>query len=426
MNDINNVNNKKKILIINTLVLILCVAVVSLFSFIPTNRTEVLEKYMVSFDPKSGGEVHAIEIEEGGAISEPEAPTRDGYVFIGWMLGDELYDFSQKVSGDITLEAAWQELEPDKVYYTVTFFTDGGTTFANQVLESGQLVVKPEDPVKEGFTFNGWQINGVNYDFNQPVTSDITISAVWVENPEEEEPEENPDDNKDKEPEKFTVKFDGNGGTLGGNCGNQTIEEGNKARNVCSASRSGYTLVGFNTSKSATSSNISTKKITSNTTFYAIWKKNIVYYSVKFNLNGGSLGGTCNNLRIESGTSLTSSQLNVCKPTKKYYTLSGWTNSSGGNAVGTRVNGDMTVSAKWTKQSFKVTCSQTGGLAGQECLLSVSGVSNSAISKIEFSYRGQWVPAGTYSGGYKMNNSLFKNVSEFRITIDNETYNGSK
>lgn len=420
-------NKKKKTLIVNTIVLVFCIGIIAAFCMIPANKVETLQTFKVSFDPNDGGSVAAIEIEDGKIVEEPDAPTRDGYVFIGWMLGDELYDFSQSVSGDITLKAAWQELEPDKVYYTVSFATDGGTTYANQVLESGQVVSKPEDPVKDGFIFRGWQVNGVDYDFNQPVNMDLIIVAVWeAEEEEPEEPEEPEDDEKEDDSNKtYTVRFNGNGGTLGRNCGNQSIKNGSLARNTCTATRSGYTLVGFNTNKNASSSNISSTRITKNVTFYAIWREiPKTYYNLSFNLNGGS--GSCSAVRLESGTRITTSILNRCKPTKKYYNLSSWQTSNGSNANGILLTSNATVTASWSKQSFKVTCTLPDAYA-QDCVLTVSGVPNSDIDKIEYSFSGRWINVGTYSGGYRMNNSVFKQrASSFRVTIDGEIFNASK
>ena len=58
-------------------------------------------------------------VKEGEALSEPEAPTRPGYTFAGWFKDEELlegYDFSEPVTEDITLYAAW---ESETVSYQV-------------------------------------------------------------------------------------------------------------------------------------------------------------------------------------------------------------------------------------------------------------------------------------------------------------------
>lgn len=67
--------------------------------------------------------------------------------------------------------------------YIVTFNVNGGNeTIASQTVESGNKVTKPADPTKEGYTFAGWLLNDVEYDFNTVVTENITLTASWTEN----------------------------------------------------------------------------------------------------------------------------------------------------------------------------------------------------------------------------------------------------
>ena len=57
--------------------------------------------------------------------------------------------------------------------YTVTFNTDGGTSVSNQVIEEDSLATEPIT-TKTGYDFVSW-----NYDFNTPITDNITITAEW-------------------------------------------------------------------------------------------------------------------------------------------------------------------------------------------------------------------------------------------------------
>jgi len=63
---------------------------------------------------------------------------------------------------------------------TVTFNTDGGTTLESKTITTGETVTKPTDPEKEGFTFGGWLLNGVEFDFSTPIYGDVTLTAKWV------------------------------------------------------------------------------------------------------------------------------------------------------------------------------------------------------------------------------------------------------
>lgn len=65
-------------------------------------------------------------------------------------------------------------------YYTVTFDSNGGTSVDSQIIVPGGKVVKPENPVKSGVGFVEWQLDGEAYDFDTPVTSDITLVAYYL------------------------------------------------------------------------------------------------------------------------------------------------------------------------------------------------------------------------------------------------------
>ena len=63
--------------------------------------------------------------------------------------------------------------------YRVIFDTDGGSVIAEQTIQKGERVVKPEDPTKEKNDFVEWQLDGSVYDFNSVVEKDITLRAIW-------------------------------------------------------------------------------------------------------------------------------------------------------------------------------------------------------------------------------------------------------
>ena len=73
------------------------------------------------------------------------------------------------------------ELEDTLTYYTITFDTNGGTPIDSIVAEEATTIDKPAEPTKEGYTFLYWQLNGEEYDFKTPITSEITLTAIWKE-----------------------------------------------------------------------------------------------------------------------------------------------------------------------------------------------------------------------------------------------------
>lgn len=78
------------------------------------------------------------------------------------------------------LASAIESIEGVKVY-TVTFNSNGGTEVANQIIVSGQTAKEPDTPTKTGYKFRYWTLNGVEYDFDTPITSNVTLVAEWRE-----------------------------------------------------------------------------------------------------------------------------------------------------------------------------------------------------------------------------------------------------
>lgn len=66
--------------------------------------------HTVHFDYDGGvGSASDLRIADGKTATAPENPTKKGFDFDGWYLGDEKYDFSTPITSDITLTAHWKE-----------------------------------------------------------------------------------------------------------------------------------------------------------------------------------------------------------------------------------------------------------------------------------------------------------------------------
>ena len=94
---------KKSIFWVGGIILVgIIVAVVLLFIFKkPT--------YEVSFMSDGIKVLDSTKVKEDGTIDEPTAPVKEGYEFVGWYSGTEKFDFSTKITEDITLEARWEK-----------------------------------------------------------------------------------------------------------------------------------------------------------------------------------------------------------------------------------------------------------------------------------------------------------------------------
>ncbi len=106
--------------------------------------------------------------------------TRKGYRFVGWNTRADGTGQSVNAgdiasfTADTTLYAQWQVAS-----HTVTFDTNGGNAIASQTVDDKGKAKEPTAPTRDSWTFAGWYLNGVEYDFTTPVTQDITLKAGW-------------------------------------------------------------------------------------------------------------------------------------------------------------------------------------------------------------------------------------------------------
>lgn len=99
-------------------------------------------------------------------------------------------------SGEITTTQILKKYGIDEnveITYTVIFNSDGGSSVEEQEVKEKEKVTKPSDPTRDGYNFVEWQLDGVKYDFDLEVKSDIELKAKWEqivvkeEKPKEEE-----------------------------------------------------------------------------------------------------------------------------------------------------------------------------------------------------------------------------------------------
>ena len=128
----------------------------------------------------------------------------------------------------------WQIKTQGRVHvteeYTVTFNAYGGfPTPDEQHVKSGEKAVLPVAPTLKGYTFAFWYLgedeqNATAYDFDTPVTENITLTAKWNIN-------------------KYTVAFNTDGGTPVPPA--QEVEYGLTATEPAAPEKTGYTFDGW-------------------------------------------------------------------------------------------------------------------------------------------------------------------------------------
>lgn len=122
--------------------------------------------YTITFDTAGGSEIAPITQDYGTVITAPEAPTREGYTFIGW---DKEIPTTMPAE-NMTVTAQWEINQ-----YKITFDTNGGSEIAPITQDYGTAITAPADPTREGYTFIGW-------DKEIPATmpaENITLKAKW-------------------------------------------------------------------------------------------------------------------------------------------------------------------------------------------------------------------------------------------------------
>ena len=136
-----------------------------------------LTSCVVTLDFDNGAENQKHVVTTGETFYEPKDPVKEGYDFVGWYKDSEKFDFSTPITENITLKANWDH----KTTYTVTFDTMGGSEVETKEVTKNNLVFKPSDPTRNGYTFGGWYLaDGTAFNFNSTiVTENLTLYALW-------------------------------------------------------------------------------------------------------------------------------------------------------------------------------------------------------------------------------------------------------
>ena len=170
---------------------------------------------------------------------------------------------------------------------TVTFDTDGGSAVESQTVVSGRKAVRPADPVRTGYTFAGWYLDGEVYDFDTPVTTDLTLTAYWTAN-------------------QYTITFDTAGGSA---IAPITQDYGTAITAPADPTRNGYTFVGWSPAIPATMP-------AENMTVTAQWTIN--QYTITYDLDRGTADDNPTGYTVETET------FTLKNPTRPGCIFSGW------------------------------------------------------------------------------------------------------
>ncbi len=278
----------------------------------------------VTFDAMGGTSVVDQVIDFGEFAEEPNTK-KEGYYVSGWYLDEEYtkpFTFDKSIKYDITLYAKWQE-NP-----TATFMVDDAE-YNRETVEYNTTISVPTEPTKQHYNFIGWYLNNEKYNFETPVTENITLTAKW-------------------QPIKYTVTFESNGGS---DVNSRQVDYGTTTTSPASR-KTGYKLVGWKLN--GETFDFANTLITEDITLVAEWEKLCV---VTFNSNGGSEVAT---QYIENNKYASFPQ----GVSKQYHNLVGWKlNGETFDFVNTPITEDITLVADWAIYTYEVNFDSNGGTA---------------------------------------------------------------
>lgn len=256
------------------------------------NEKEATVTTKITADDVEGSGVQKVEYQITTSTTEPAEDSdqwkeiSNGQAIAEQKPGGAYYVYAKvtDVAGNIKIYKSNQF----KISYKITYdANEGSGAPAEQIKEHGiALTLSSTEPTRTGYTFLGWSTSktatsatylpGASYTLNESVT----LYAVWST-------------------DSYTVTYDykTNGGTSASKT-SATVNYGSAIDLTPTATKDGYTFVGWNTNKDATTGLSSLTMETSNVTLYAIWKDTTLP-TVKMTPNGGTFTlSTLNNCKI--------------------------------------------------------------------------------------------------------------------------------
>ena len=215
---------------------------------------DIKEAITITFDTKGGSIIDSITIGKDTELTLPKDPTRDGYVFKGWVDKNETPIYNKVLlAEDTILYAVWEKDETSNTII-ITFDTKGGSKINSITINKDTELILPKDPTRNGYVFKGWVDKNETPIYNKVLLAEDTILyAVWE---------------KDETSNTITITFDTKDGSK---IDRITINKETELILPKEPTRDGYVFKGW-VDKNETP--IYNKVLLAeNTTLYAIWEK---------------------------------------------------------------------------------------------------------------------------------------------------------
>lgn len=328
----------------------------------------VLPMYTVKFMDGETELKSFADVEEGTATPKPETePTKEGYTFDGW---DP--EVAANVTADATYTAKWKINQ-----YKVTFVANGATV-KEETLDFGAAITAPEAPAKEGYTFKTWgEVAATVPAENVTYTADYSVNQ-------------------------YKVTFVADGQIVS----EKTLDFGSSITTPSAPSKEGYSFISWG----EVASTVPAEDVTYTADF------RINKYTVTFIADGAKVKEET----LEFGSAITVPEA----PSKEGYTFKTW-----GDVASTVPAKDVTYTAEYTTNQFKVTFVIDGTTVKEETLdFGASITAPAAPAKEGYTFAG-WTEAPatmpaedvTVTGSYTINKYTVKFVDEDGTVYSSES-----
>ncbi len=337
---------------------------------LPSSIPQINKDYEILFDANGGyGNMNSItcKVDEECSLIKNEF-IRDGYTFIGWSTTKSeksVYDDNSKIESlstkpgeQIILYAIWGINS-----YKITFLDYNESIIKEDIINYGEKIIKPENPIRDGYTFIGWDnevdvvkeevkitalydINDYNISYNlnggklenAPVNYNVENEEIVIPSPEKlgytfigwttpgnEEPvieyriKAGSIGNKE-----LIANYDANSYNLIFNSKDdndslitRVVKFDTEYGELPDISKEGYNFIGWKNSDDEFVSSETKHDIPKDVNLYAEWE--IITYDISYNLNGGKLENAPMNYNVDS------EEIVIPSPEKIGYRFIGWT-----------------------------------------------------------------------------------------------------
>ncbi len=354
--------------------------------------------YNVTFDVNGGEELLVTNVNiRYNELFILDVPKRTGYEFKGWYNNSEIVTSGTwKYTTDMMLVAKW-EIITYKVTYELNDSINDKDNVTTYTYESEDIVIK--EPIKKGYTFIGWLINGSVVPTKELViphnsTGNITLTANFQINT-------------------YYITYDVNGGDFLNDDIISVVYNTSFVLDI--PTRTGYTFKGwYNNSELVTSGVYS---YTTDMMLVAKWE--VTNYNIEYDLDGGT-----NNESNPVTYTYIDEDIVLLDPSKKGYTFIGWVTESNGEPAKNVVIkknslGDKSFTAIFEANIYKVTFDVNGGEKLESQTMEVAYDSSFVLpTPVNSVYKFM----GWYSNDIKVEDGIWKNDYDMTLTAKWQHY----